>query len=194
LEQFSQGRSVVWYWRQVFIAILVCLSRKFRVLWTALAFTVLWFFVLSHFLEQFLATAPNARAVYGWGITGSWPLPLIFTIGFFTGIGALPLVVALNVYLGLTRGFSLRGFSRGLFVGLFSLAFGLVLFVGAAMLLLLLVFDLSDLQQAFWMVLSRSGFVVYTMASLALFFALLVSMLAAQSDNTLAINAGSNHD
>jgi hypothetical protein len=81
------------------------------------------------------------------------------------------------------KGFSMRGFSRGLSVGLFSLAFGILLFVGAAMLLLLLVFRLSDLQQAFWMLLSRSAIVLYTMVSAPLFFALMVSMLAARPDN-----------
>jgi hypothetical protein len=69
-------------------------------------------------------------------------------------------------------------------VGLFALVLGILLALGSTTLLLLLVFHLDDLQQAFWMVLSTPH-LINAIAALSLFFALLLAMRIAGPNNTV---------
>ena len=42
LEQFGQGRSAGWYWRQVMAAILVGVYKEQRIFWIAVGITAVW--------------------------------------------------------------------------------------------------------------------------------------------------------
>jgi hypothetical protein len=52
LEQFSQGRSVAWYWRQALIAIALNFVSKWRILALAGAFTTAWAFAFHYGLPK----------------------------------------------------------------------------------------------------------------------------------------------
>ena len=98
-------------------------------------------------------------------VTLAWPLSLIYTLGCFAIMNAFPLVAALSLYLGLTKSFGLRRLSRGLLVGIFVLALGMV--VG---------WELAPFGGA------RNA-VLYIVGSLPLFFALLLSIWTVRPNN-----------
>jgi len=126
LEQFNQGRSAAWYWRQVLLAILVGLSKELLILWVALGATTLSTWV---FLQPWghSAVAAGFQAIMRPGMTLAWPLSLIYTAGCFAVINALPVVAVLSLYLGLRRRLALRRFLRGLVSGVFALALCMVM-------------------------------------------------------------------
>jgi hypothetical protein len=165
LEQFSQGRSVAWYWRQVFVALLVGLSKELLILWVAVGVTTLSTYVLFQSWGRVVIT-PVFEAIVRPGMTLPWPLSLIYTVGCFSMMSLLPLMMALSLYLGLTKGFSLRGFSRGLLVGMLAVALSMV--IGWA---------LAPFGGA------RTSFLPYISVSLPLFIALMLSMWSARSNN-----------
>ena len=99
------------------------------------------------------------------GMTLAWPLSLIYTMGCFAMMNVLPLIAALSLYLALTKGFSLRGFSRGLLVGILTVALSMIIGWG-----------LSPIRLG-------PNFIPYISLSLPLFFALLLSMWTARSNN-----------
>src|SRR5258707_7301211 len=49
LEEFRQGRSALWYWRQVLAAMTVGFSRELRSRWAAVAFAAFWTIPLTAF-------------------------------------------------------------------------------------------------------------------------------------------------
>ena len=172
LEQFSEGRSAAWYWREALVAIAVGFSKEVRILWMALGFTLLWISALSLFCGRIWTTALP------------WSVTPINTTGFLTVVNALPLPVALATYLGAMSSFTLRRFSRGLSVGLFALAVGTLL--GSLLLSTLprspeASFLLSRHSTSLW---HRSGLVMYAIATLPVFFALLFSMWAARPNSS----------
>jgi hypothetical protein len=75
LEQFSQGRSVTWYWRQVLVAILAAFLREWRTLVWAFVFTVGWAYLLKFWNAKF--SDPR------------WPIGYyIFVLGIYTAMNA----------------------------------------------------------------------------------------------------------
>jgi hypothetical protein len=133
LEQFSQGRSAGWYWRQVVSAIIVGWSKEFRTLGVAVGVTVVWTSALTLFYGRFWADAQMIaleRMVlrhgwWDWGGAG-------FSNWCFSSLGiaafnALPIALATSIYLGLARTFTVRRFLRGFVAGLLATAisFGL---------------------------------------------------------------------
>jgi hypothetical protein len=60
-----------------------------------------------------------------------WPLSIILLIGFFPALEALVLLVALGLYLGATRSFTLRGFLTGSAAAVLVLSFGKLLAAGS---------------------------------------------------------------
>jgi hypothetical protein len=121
LEDYSQGRSAAWYWRQVVVAIMVGFSRELRARWLTIMFAVvvsggvpwsqIWHNSEFHFL-----------VVWGFGLP--WPVSLFFSIAFLSAFEAVILLVALSVYLVATRSFNLRSFLKGLLVALLVLGLG----------------------------------------------------------------------
>jgi hypothetical protein len=74
LEQFSQGRSVTWYWRQVLVAILVAFLKEWRILAWAFVFTVGWADLLKFWNAHFW----NPR----------WIGYCVFVLGLYTAMNA----------------------------------------------------------------------------------------------------------
>src|SRR5438045_6653383 len=66
-EQFSQGRSEVWYWYQVLVAILVAFAKELRTVGAAAGFTGLWLGALLLFWKR-LPIISAISSIFGWGI------------------------------------------------------------------------------------------------------------------------------
>jgi hypothetical protein len=166
MEQFRQGRSVAWYWRQVFGAILVGWSKELRILWISIGVTVVWILALAHFYGRFWFFAE-----FRWSFFRAMQLGIMtpsedLSTGWFIVFNALPLMLAVSVYLGLTRTFNLRRFLRGLSAGLLTLA---------------LVFNMGVNVRYRWLL--HHTFVGYVVAVLPVFVALMVSMWAARPNS-----------
>jgi hypothetical protein len=133
-EQFSQGRSAVWFWRQALSAVLVAYAKEWRLFAWAAAMTLL----AAEFYAGNYGSAPAGRAFPGPGASPHWlaslflaaasftlrPLPiLIFSSSFYFGLGSSSAVMENWKELGLWR----RGwiamwkpFAIGYLVALFS--------------------------------------------------------------------------
>jgi hypothetical protein len=98
-EQFSQGRSVTWYWRQVLVAILVGFLREWRMLAWAAGVTAAWAFP---FYYGHLWNTPSTQAVFGLGIRRPLPLALLSATAHFTSLAILPLSLAVGIYAVMT--------------------------------------------------------------------------------------------
>ena len=128
LEEFRQGRSAGWYWRQVLIAIFTSCSAKLPILWVAAGFTIVWIGVLDA-SSQWLLHISRGRlfqTVFSWGLRLAWPLSEIYAITFFAALTAVPLLISLTIYLRATRHFNLRVLSQGILVGMLGFAFSYV--------------------------------------------------------------------
>ena len=168
MEQLRQGRSVSWYWRQVLGAILVGWSKELRILWTAVGITMVWTLGISKYYGRLWVYA-QSQAYTIWGMRHGWTLGITFEIEGFTVFNALPLALAVCMYLGLTRMFSLRRFLRGFSAGLLTLALGIYICV---------------IQSPKWLLHHKETFVGHLVASLPVLFGLFVSMWAAKPNST----------
>jgi hypothetical protein len=166
LEQFCQGRSAAWYWRQTLVAILVGFAKELSILGVAVGFTGLWIGALLY-CGRLWTTTPLQRG-FGWGVRLPWPASGVYVLVFFTAVNTLPILMALSIYLGVTKSFSLRGLTRGLLLGSFTWAltatFGVMV--------------LPPLRQQ-----DDSDFAKYVIGSVPFFFALLLSVRAARPNN-----------
>jgi hypothetical protein len=137
LEEFQRRRSVAWYWRQVFGAILASFSNEVRADWVmvwTIVFTTGWVYCLyaipivalpmpmsvSLRLSQYLA----AHGYYGtpiWHLFGyvvRYAIPFLFQV-----------VAPLGIYLAGARNMNFRAFTRGLCAAvLLAAALGVVPF------------------------------------------------------------------
>jgi hypothetical protein len=95
LEQFSQGRSVTWYWHQVVVAILTGCWKEWRSLAWAPVVTVCWAFPLHYgrfgnkILTQYALRLETHR---------HWFLPLIYATARFTWLAFGPICFASVMY------------------------------------------------------------------------------------------------
>jgi hypothetical protein len=128
LEEFRQGRSASWYWRQVLIAIFTSRVAKLHILWVAAGFTIAWIGVIHASSPRLLhiSRGPLFQTVFGWGLRLAWPLSEIYAIAFFAALAGIPLLISLTIYLAATKNFTLRGLSQGILVGMLGFAFGYV--------------------------------------------------------------------
>jgi hypothetical protein len=171
LEQFIQGRSAGWYWRQAIGAIAVGCSKEFRTLGAAVGVTVVWTSALTVFYGRFWAGAQMLALTtmamrHGWDWRGAGFLSSCFFIGSLTAFNALPVALAASMYLGLEGTFTVRRFLRGLSAGLLAMAISFRLsFVWSPIL---------------WY---RPRFVGHLVFSLPLFSAVLISMWAARPNH-----------
>ena len=121
LEDFQRRGSVAWYWRQVFMAILVGCYKELRKRWGGIVFAII---CTSAIPWKQIWLNVEFESLLNLGFRLAWPLSLIYQIGFFTVLDAVALVAALSVYLGVTRSFNLRRFLKGLLVALLVLSLG----------------------------------------------------------------------
>jgi hypothetical protein len=99
LEQFSQGRSTAWYWRQVLIAMLHAFRREWRIELMALAFTAAWAFPL-YYGRLWLASLPEP-GVHS-GATMVWLAGLLSTTAGFTFLALGPVCFGTAMYFAMT--------------------------------------------------------------------------------------------
>jgi hypothetical protein len=161
LEQFAQGRSVTWYWRQVLVAILTGFLKEWRILAWAVVVTVCWAFPLhyGHFgnkiLGQYAAGLETHR---------HWFLPLIYATARFTWLAFGPIGFASVIYWVMTADLTM---TRKALPWL-SLSKGYIAVAVSTFLLLAFL---------------PPGFVENTVGLLPVFFGMLVSMWAFRRDN-----------
>src|SRR5882762_3123229 len=160
MEGYNQGHSAAWYWRQVFIAIVVVFSMELRSRWI----TIIFAGVISGAVPwKQIWHSSQFQSLVVWGISLPWPASLFFSIAFLSAFEAMVLLVALSAYLRATRSFDLRGFLNGLLVAL------LVLGLGNIGVTLLWVMQLPPL------------FFYYVVWRLPLFFGLVLAMWVART-------------
>ena len=131
LEDYGQGRSAVWYWRQVLIAIMVSLSKELRSRWVTIMFGAV---VSSAVPWKEIWHNSEFQSLLLWGIRLPWPMSLFYSIAYLSAFETVLLLVAVSAYLGVTRSFNLRSFLSGLLVALPVVGLGNV---GVAFLLVL---------------------------------------------------------
>jgi hypothetical protein len=114
-EEFQQGRSASWYWRQVLGAMLLSFSSALRTGW-AMIWTVffagLWVYRLCE-ISLLTAHTPFQRAFSDWlrlEPYHEYPVWMAEGIIFY-------IAVPLAVYLALTQNLNLRAFTVGLGAG-----------------------------------------------------------------------------
>jgi hypothetical protein len=178
-EDFVQGRSAAWYWRQVLATILVSLAQELRCRWMAIGFTALWAaaVVLSILLYFYTSshTRPLFDAVYGRALGFTFPISVIFvatfTLSLLSALETMAGLSGLGIYLLATRNFTLRGFLHSASVVLAIVFVGNV--VIAAILLVVVPAHLSRV-------------VIYLLESTLVFVSLLVAVWTPSVENTRA--------
>jgi len=121
LEDFRRRGSVAWYWRQVFIAILVGCSRELRTRWVVIVFAVIYSSAIPR--EQIWLNL-EFKSLLHLGLKLPWPVSLIYQIAFHTLLDAVALLAALSVYLGATRSLNRLRFSKAFLLAPLVLSFG----------------------------------------------------------------------
>lgn len=120
-EEFRQGRSARWYWRQTLAAIAIAFSQAILSRAAVLLFTILWCVVVPNWLLAITAVEAHFnlhlrfwQMDWPWSFVCDWGLLLSANLAFiWTGI-ALYLIS----HLGSTGNLSLRSFGRGMLASL----------------------------------------------------------------------------
>ena len=105
MEEFNRCGSAGWYWRQVFAAIVVGLSRELCQQWKAAAFALVWTCVELVVMKQWFTSA-TYRSIHPWTLRHSAP------DAYFLFMGAEVLLHLLIVWLGLVVYLALMGFLK----------------------------------------------------------------------------------
>jgi hypothetical protein len=158
LEAFKHRRSKAWFWRQVLIAIMVGFSKELRSRWAAVGCSDVWTVAVSVSWVH-LKPSSSYQALLGWGVGHVWPQSLVYVIAIYLATELGFVWVGLSVYLVIMKSFNLRSHARGLFAGL------LVVVIQQACGIFL---SGRNLPGGLWV--------------LPLFFAILLSMWAARSN------------
>ena len=115
-EEYTNGRSTGWYWRQVLLAILMSAAAAFRGASLSLGFALLWSvgvtlfwgrYFFPHQTELILKWSP------AWYVRFPWPWSTTMEISLLSALATVPLVAGLSVYITISRRFSISRFSVG---------------------------------------------------------------------------------
>jgi hypothetical protein len=121
LEEFRQGRSAAWYWRQVLAAIAIACFRETLDRRTMLLFAVLWS-ILAPGWDLLIENVEHNPALFGPMWTLAWPWSTFAALGLSLLIGGAFIWTGVLVYLllygAMTLSFSLRGLRRTLALSL----------------------------------------------------------------------------
>ncbi len=166
-EQFNQGRSVAWYWRQVLAAIFVGFANQLCSQWVAVSLSGLCtgiFMALA--IHAPVWSVPLLSSFHGWALRLDWPLSFICLTILYLAVAAVEFLAAVGLYLALRRRFDLRHLLWGTLVGL-------LVYVGVN----------TVLGLSIWLFLDpdHPGLLGLVIGYLTLFFSLLVSMWLAGS-------------
>jgi len=111
LEEFRQGRSVGWYWRQTLAAIAIACIREILNHRAMLLFAVLWS-MLAPGWDFLIEKVEHNPSLFGPMWTLAWPWSTLAALGLSLLIGAVFIWAGMLVYLvlhgSLVRGISLR--------------------------------------------------------------------------------------
>jgi hypothetical protein len=170
VEEFRNGRSRAWFWRQALTVIFLALCSESYRQRSAIVFAMLWAGIISVSWRHLLF-ASQFQSLVAWGIRRDWPESMVYSVGIFCAVNVLLVWAGLIVYLTIVDGFSRRGLSRGLVVGLLT---------GALAQLASFTFSLVHTLPGSW----------YFVSVLPAFFALLLSIWAAR----LNVESGSSYE
>jgi hypothetical protein len=120
VEVFRRRRSVTWYWRQVFGAIIVSFSNELHGHAGVLGFAGVWTCVTAA-LWPHLWTSSQLQFLLGWGTKQNWLESLIYVTAIEIAAMAVALWVGLSLYLAVLRSFDPKRFLCGLLVGLLTI-------------------------------------------------------------------------
>jgi len=164
LEQFSQGRSVTWYWRQVLVAIVAGFMKEWRILVWAGGATACWALPLYYgrFGDKILT-----QYTLGLEAHRRWFLVLLYGTASFTRLAMWPLLFAVVMYWVMTADLTMKHSPRRASLLLCLLKGYLAVAISTPLLLVFLPPIYTGNQ----------------VALLSLFFGTLVSMLSLRRDN-----------
>jgi hypothetical protein len=172
VEEFRNGRSRAWFWRQALTVIFLALCSESYRQRSAIVFAMLWAGIIS-VSRRHLLFASQFQSLVAWGIRRDWPESMVYSVGIFCAVNVLLIWAGLIVYLTIVDGFSRRGLSRGLVVGLLA---------GALSQLADFTFSVANIS------LPGSWYFVWVLGPP--FFALLFSIWAAR----LNVESGSSYE
>ncbi|HEX4001467.1 MAG TPA: hypothetical protein VHX36_02390 [Candidatus Acidoferrales bacterium] len=105
-EQFAQGRTSLWYWRQALGATLLAYAKEWRVFAWASAVTLLLAVEIAH---SHYWTLSGARDLFGFGASRHWFLAFLSAAGSILLRSFGIMLFAANMYSGLGSMTQLRG-------------------------------------------------------------------------------------
>jgi hypothetical protein len=170
VEEFRNGRSRAWFWRQALTVIFLAFCSESYRQRSAIVFAMLWAGIVSVSWRHLLL-ASQFQSLVAWGISRDWPESMVYYVGIFCAVNVLLVWAGLIVYLTIVDGFSRRGLSRGLVAG--SLAVALA--------------HLAAFTLSFAHTLPDSWYFLWVLAQ---FFASLLSIWAAR----LNVESGSSYE
>lgn len=114
IEAFGRGRSYGWYWRQVFVAILIALPEHVRKHLTLFLYTatcsavtsIAWYFMFPNAAHG--SAFPRIFAVYARGYGIDWPWSFVYQIAFVTAFEAATVWAAVITCLAISHQLRLR--------------------------------------------------------------------------------------
>jgi hypothetical protein len=125
LEEFWSGRSVAWYWRQVFGVVLERLSRQSRaqrglagyeLVWT-FGFATVWTSIVPTY-ENLISRSLLFRSLDLWIFEQPRTESLVYQFSLSFGVSVLIVISSISLYLGTMLNFEFARFRRGLVIGL----------------------------------------------------------------------------
>lgn len=152
MEEFKQGRSAAWYWRQALWAIVIGLLNLFGKRWDRLVYAAVfgtllctaWFCIFpvaGCYTAQQIAVSCNGQiwlgpvqtigpssalpamaALYAKSYKIAWPGSLIYQVAFLTAFQAIVVAFALGAYVGFARISKATNFLRALMLVVVVLA------------------------------------------------------------------------
>jgi hypothetical protein len=116
VEEFKQGRSVAWYWRQVLGAIGVRFANQLRGQGGAMGFAIVWTCAAA-LLWPSIRSGSQLDFLIGWGSVHGRPQSLLYVTAIDVAAMTPILWLGVILYLALTRSFDLKRLFSGLLIG-----------------------------------------------------------------------------
>lgn len=122
IEAFKQGHSSGWYWKQVFVAILMALPQLMRKYLALFAYAVAcsavistaWFFTFPSASHG--SAFPRIFALYARSYGIEWPWSFVYQVAFVTAFEAATVWAALITYLSISHQLQRRNLLRALLI------------------------------------------------------------------------------
>jgi hypothetical protein len=109
VEEFRNGRSRAWFWRQALTVIFLAFCSESYRQRSASVFAMLWAGIVSVSWSHLLLASSQFQALVAWGIRRDWPESMVYCVGIFCAVNVRLVWAGPLVYLTIVDGFSLRG-------------------------------------------------------------------------------------